>query len=70
MSEFTQTPNIYIRYLIGLLQLFKNLTKTLVKEFVLQQRFILFQGLLSEEDPGTLLPDIRPFPTIVRCCKM
>ena len=47
---------VYIRYLISLLQLFKTLTKALMKDFFLQQSFRLFQSPLSEADPAILPP--------------
>ena len=57
---------LYVRYLIGLLQLFKTLTKGLVKDFVLQKHFsLLAEFFISRRSTNPVTCDMNLFATIV-----
>ena len=54
MSTNSYKRLLYIMYLNDLLQLFKTYTKTLVKEFVLQQSLRLLAGSFMGSGQGAL----------------
>ena len=61
----------HIKYLIGLLQLFKILTKTLVKELVLQQKLqLLSKSFIRGRSRNPVTGDMVLFGTIVHSCKI
>ena len=62
---------LYIRHLIDLLQLFKTLTKGLMKDFVLQQNFnLLAESFIRTRCMNPATCDMMLFPTMVLGCKI
>ena len=65
MSTNSHKHLLYIMYLNDLLQLFKTYTKTLVKEFVLQQSFRLLAGsFIGVRSRSSAKCDMKFFATI------
>ena len=62
---------LYMRYFIGLLQLFKTFSKTLVKEFALLQSFrLLPEPFIRARSKKSVTRDTKLFAKIVHGCRM